>query len=98
MSTKSTHIYSSDLGFHLYQEALDYGRVWLELTKEHRFIVWQGKTKIESTEDIQIGIPKEVWNEIIKLGPEKIPEGFWNFNPNKKPDIYPEPESEAKQG
>jgi hypothetical protein len=88
VSTKSTYIYSEDFGFHLYQEALDYGRIWLELKKEHTFVIWVGKTKIESDEEIHIGIPKEVWNEIIKLGPREIPKGYHNFDPTKKPDVF----------
>ncbi len=87
MSTKSTYLYSEDLGFHLYQEALDYGKVWLELTKAHEFVVWMGKNKIESREEIQIGIPKEIWNEIIKLGAREIPLGYNNFPTTKKPEI-----------
>ena len=87
MSTKSTYIYSESLGFHLYQQALDYGRVWLELKKGHEVTVWLKDIKVELHGEVAIAIPKEVWNEIVKLGPMKIPEGYHNFNPKEIPDI-----------
>lgn len=66
MSTKST--LNCGEGYHLYEDInFENGEVFLKI--ECPFLVIRSGYKVNGGATIELMIPKEIWNEIIKIGP-----------------------------